>query len=187
MYVGSSSPTRDWTQAPCIGSLESYPLHHQGSPWKSSSYCWKENKRQKCLLFLHWTLLHVMPWAQECDPEDGSLLRIGWWAWDVREERKKPGYLMMLWRHWISQSCDFWHFRLVWLIEPMELCGFPFLKIYNPGTSVVVQWLRLCTPNAGGPSSIAGQGTRSHMLQLRVCMLQLKIPHAATKDSACHT
>ena len=32
MHVGSSSPTRDQTQAPCIASLESYPLDHQGSP-----------------------------------------------------------------------------------------------------------------------------------------------------------
>ena len=32
MYVGSSSLTRDRTQAPCIGSMESYPLCHQGSP-----------------------------------------------------------------------------------------------------------------------------------------------------------
>ncbi|TEA23038.1 hypothetical protein DBR06_SOUSAS12510031, partial [Sousa chinensis] len=33
--------------------------------------------------------------------------------------------------------------------------------------SLVVQWLRLHTPNAGGPGSIPGQGTRSRMLQLR--------------------
>ena len=39
------------------------------------------------------------------------------------------------------------------------------------GTSLVVQWLRLRAPNAGGLGSIPGQGTRSHMLQL--------------KDSAC--
>ena len=32
MHVGSSSPTRDQTLAPCIGSMESYPLDHQGSP-----------------------------------------------------------------------------------------------------------------------------------------------------------
>ena len=32
MHVGSSSLTRDRTQAPCIGSMESYPLCHQGSP-----------------------------------------------------------------------------------------------------------------------------------------------------------
>ena len=29
-------------------------------------------------------------------------------------------------------------------------------------------------PNAGGPGSVSGQGTRSHMLRL-------KIPHAATR------
>ena len=33
MHVGSSSLTRDRTQAPCIGSVESYPLCHQRSPW----------------------------------------------------------------------------------------------------------------------------------------------------------
>ena len=32
MYMGSSSLTRDGTQAPCIGSVESYTLRHQGSP-----------------------------------------------------------------------------------------------------------------------------------------------------------
>ena len=42
------------------------------------------------------------------------------------------------------------------------------------GTSLVVQWLRLRTPSAGGPSSIPGQGTRSHMPQI-------KIPHAVAK------
>ena len=52
------------------------------------------------------------------------------------------------------------------------------------GTSLVVQWLRLCTHNAEGTCSSPGQGTRSHMLQLKKsCMLQwrLKIPHAAIK------
>ena len=51
-------------------------------------------------------------------------------------------------------------------------------------TSMVVQWLSLCTPNAGGQGSIPGQGTRFHMLQLKkACVLQqrLKIPHAVTK------
>ena len=35
------------------------------------------------------------------------------------------------------------------------------------GTSLVVQWLRLCALHAGGPGLIPGQGTRSHMPQLR--------------------
>ena len=56
------------------------------------------------------------------------------------------------------------------------------------GTSLVIQWLRHCTPNAGGPSLVHGQGTRSHMTQLRVCMLQLKSPNATMKseDPMCH-
>ena len=33
MHVGSSSLTRDQTWTPCIGSVESHPLCHQGSPW----------------------------------------------------------------------------------------------------------------------------------------------------------
>ena len=44
------------------------------------------------------------------------------------------------------------------------------LRTYSVGTLLVVQWLRLCTPNTGGPSSIPGQGTRSHMPQHRVQM-----------------
>ena len=44
----------------------------------------------------------------------------------------------------------------------------------GPGTSLVVQWLTPHAPKAGGPGSIPDQGTRSHMLQLRVLMPQLK-------------
>ena len=38
------------------------------------------------------------------------------------------------------------------------------IKIKYSGTFLVVQWLRLQAPNAGGPGSIPGQGTRSPML-----------------------
>ena len=49
------------------------------------------------------------------------------------------------------------------------------LQIINAGgTSLVAQWLKLRTPNAGGPVSIPGQGTRSHM-------------HATTKSSHATT
>ena len=44
------------------------------------------------------------------------------------------------------------------------------------GTSLVVQWLRLRTPNAGGLGLVPGRGTRSRMPQL-------KTPHAPTKRS----
>ena len=42
-----------------------------------------------------------------------------------------------------------------------------------PGISLVVQWLRLLH-KAGGLGSITSQGTRSLMLQLRICMPQLQ-------------
>ena len=35
-------------------------------------------------------------------------------------------------------------------------------------TSLVVQWLRLHAPHAGGPASIPGPGTRSRMLQQKI-------------------
>ena len=34
--------------------------------------------------------------------------------------------------------------------------------------SLVVQWLRLCTPNAEGLGSISGQGPRSYTLQRKI-------------------
>ena len=46
------------------------------------------------------------------------------------------------------------------------------------GTSPVVPQLRLHAPNAGGPSSIPGRGTRSHVPQL-------KSLHATTKNLVC--
>ena len=49
------------------------------------------------------------------------------------------------------------------------------------GSSLVVRWLGLCTANAGSSGLFPNQGTRSHMPQLGVCTLQLKIPHAAVK------
>ena len=45
----------------------------------------------------------------------------------------------------------------------------------------MVQWLRCHVPNARSPGSILGQGIRSHVPQLRVCMTQLKIPRVTTK------
>ena len=42
------------------------------------------------------------------------------------------------------------------------------------GTSLLIQWLRLYVPNAGDLGLVPGQGNRSHLLPLRVCMSQLK-------------
>ena len=45
----------------------------------------------------------------------------------------------------------------------MSIFPLLLLKRISAGTSLVVQWLRLQAPNAGGPGSIPGQETRSHM------------------------
>ena len=45
--------------------------------------------------------------------------------------------------------------------------GCPIRESRADGTSLVVQWLRLCAPNAGGLGLILGQGTRSYMQQLK--------------------
>ena len=49
-------------------------------------------------------------------------------------------------------------------------------------------WPRVWVPKAGGLDMITGQATRSHLMQLRVQMPQLKIPHAAMmiEYPACH-
>ena len=64
------------------------------------------------------------------------------------------------------------------------MCCGPVLKhlLTDPtGTSLVVQWIRLCTPNTGGPGSIPGQGTRFHVLQLKILNVATKTRHSQIK------
>ena len=42
------------------------------------------------------------------------------------------------------------------------------------GISLVVQWLRLHIPKAGGQGLILDQGTRFHMLQLNILLARTK-------------
>ena len=61
-----------------------------------------------------------------------------------------------------------------------------FSETEHRGNSLVVQWLRPCSPNVGGLGLIPGQGTRSHcMPKLRVHMPQPNVLHATTKDPTC--
>ena len=65
------------------------------------------------------------------------------------------------------------------------ICGiFKEKKKPNFGTSLVVKWLRFLASNAGGPGSIPGQGTRSHMLQQRSYMRQWRSPVPQLRHSA---
>ena len=50
----------------------------------------------------------------------------------------------------------------------MKYSSFQKLEVLIMGTSLMVQWLRLLMQ--GAPGSIPGQGTISHMAQLRVCI-----------------
>ena len=66
----------------------------------------------------------------------------------------------------------------------MNVQFFFFFSKTKTGTSLVIQWLRLQAPNAGGPSSTPDQGTRSHKLQLSVCVQQQKDPACRNWDHA---
>ena len=61
------------------------------------------------------------------------------------------------------------HLQIKSKVKQLSWDGTPGMdfKILWLGIFLVIQWLRLCTPNAGDPGSIPGQRTRSHMLQLR--------------------
>ena len=56
-------------------------------------------------------------------------------------------------------------------------------KLNHVGTSLVIQWVRLHTPNVAGPGSIPGRGTRSRMRAATKSLhATTESPHAATKD-----
>ena len=58
---------------------------------------------------------------------------------------------------WISRS-------LIWKKGKIKFCRFSRAQLWlknNSENSLVVQWLRLCTPNAGGPDPCSG--TRLHV------------------------
>ena len=45
----------------------------------------------------------------------------------------------------------------------------------------MVQWLRFCIPSAGGSGSMPGQGTQSHMWQLKILYATAKTRHRQKK------
>ena len=58
-------------------------------------------------------------------------------------------------------------FKLVFSASSVSKSQKKRYKEPSLGTSLVVQWLRLCAPSVGNLDSIPGQGTRSHMSQLK--------------------
>ena len=91
-------------------------------------------------------------------------------------------------------TCWGWKFKLPWSFTILIIKPWAWSSAFSPlgvrdkilyilcqKTLELPQWLRLCAPNAGAPSSIPSQGTRLYMPQLWVGMPQLKILHVARK------
>ena len=88
-----------------------------------------------------------------------------------------------------AQVTRTFHFQKVFLwaggtLGQRVLCWDYLIKTFQGGTSLVVQWLILCSW-CRAPGSIRGQGTRSHTMQLRVWMLQARSKTTA-KSRCCH-
>ena len=56
-HAGSSSLTRVRTRVPCIGSVESYPLDHQGSPKVNFLMYVKHGRNKKAMFYFSDSLL----------------------------------------------------------------------------------------------------------------------------------
>ena len=80
---------------------------------------------------------------------------------------------------------------MVFWVLPQKNAGFLINNICR-GTSLVVQWLRLQAPNAGGPCSIPGQGAgfprdtakSSHAATKKNPATKSEIPRATAKTGA---
>ena len=93
---------------------------------------------------------------------------------------------------WVSSVWWIGRFSELGLVRPVLLPAAPFIssvilglsflfsKRGIAGISLLVQWLRLCTPSAGGPGSIPCLGTTSHTPQLKILHAAMKI-----EDLAC--
>ena len=106
-------------------------------------------------------------------PQKNKLLKFGVICYSATDNKHIIRHCNISLPHFMSTT----HFSLLTTIH---------YKLCVCDTFLVVQWLRLCTPDVAGQGSIPGPGTRSYMLQLRVHVLQLKIPHAATKIDPRH-
>ena len=92
-------------------------------------------------------------------------------AWRIHRQRRLVGYSSWGHKELVTTEWLSLHFTLqayssllhCSLSRPAHVAGY-FFKACRRGTSLVVQWLKLCTPSAGGPGLIPCQGTRSHRL-----------------------
>ena len=176
-----------------FGEIVNTSKHQWFQPRKASSVnngdnnitiytCQEPNICQEALCFTHiisfnhpnnpvrWLQLYMIANRPKCymGKERGArrrnIIQIGW-----RWGGESPWGSKETWKKILGNI--YWAFTMyqVWF------------KVYCVGTSLVVQWLKLHAPNAGGPGLTPGQGTRSHMPQLKSLHVTMKIPHATTK------
>ena len=154
---GSSWP-RVRTCASCIGRQVLYHERHLGSPYKRSR---RDNIQasKEDLLFRGWYMfrgLECLLYGQVKLPSTNQLpLTI-------------DNHHCFCWLLKFLAMCS-WRLRLLDIAVPEKIPEREMLNMTH-GASLVVQWLRLCTPNAGGPGPIAGQETGPYVLQIRACM-----------------
>ena len=87
----------------------------------------------------------------------------------------------LIYKYFTSAYELFFHFLdVLWYSKDFNFDGIQFIffscshikEVF--ATSLVVQGLRPWAPNAGGPGSISDQGTRSHVLQLKILSASAK-------------
>ena len=133
-----------------------------------------------------WFFKRTVTHSEKRQDHTGVILkRRGWWAaWSPSSPLAHVSTHLRKVHHLVSAYFNFSYFLrglLPVLPRLWSLCfqwaprtggelgswRWASVKIATWGASLVVQWLRLCAPNAEGPGLNPGQGTRSHMTQLR--------------------
>ena len=134
-----------------------YQLSYQGSPdWdKDLTWMWggfiKSCKffdtsptEKQGLYLLPLNLGDFEPWS----PAEVMILDSQSWSWKARSRQRSAFFA--------------------------TTCGLePWAPVRSPGTFLIFQGLRLLAPDTEGLGLILGQGTRSHMLQLRPRVVKL--------------
>ena len=114
-------------------------------PWGNKAYCW----RSMCWPVFRAVKIHIL---NQWETRRWQRLKGG-------KEGAESGHHNM--HPKMHRKCLIYH-------PKASECDFPcYHQEFPLRTSLVVQWLRLCAPKVGNLGSVPGQGTRSHMLQLR--------------------
>ena len=97
-----------------------------------------------------------------------STHHLGWSCYNLRIPINVVAFFPLFCSSRVFRWLCVWLSHAVLIDFPWNV--YPSINAVNSkelGTSLVVQWPRLCVPNAGSPGLIPGQETRSYMPQLR--------------------